>query len=161
MTTDLVCRHCGRTVRSRSGLRGHERSCRLRPTDDELRQFYADGYSYSRLSRFIGVSIETAKRWYAEVGYKKTPAGSYMRTCVDILPLAGSEMAPLYAQRCGCEHCADLAECKRRQLMDLWPLCCIPTRREVAIAYRDGRIGLDGNAPEWLAGMLEEVNVCQ
>jgi hypothetical protein len=85
----------------------------------------------------------------------------------NLSPLANQEFAPRYGgldanSNKGCtSSCPDYEQCKQRQFENLWPLCCLPTQMEVALAYRDGKIGFDHNVPEWLPEMVERIRINQ
>lgn len=74
-----------------------------------------------------------------------------------VIPMADKVFAPRWGKRGGCENCQCREECERRRDLDLWPLCCLPTRREVALAYIDGRLAIDGKLPRWLPDLVEKM----
>ena len=134
---------------------------------DELRRLCRRGMSINKLAEHFGCSSRTIKRRIDRYKIQLplsaaacTPA-RHRFTGTHVVPLAGPRFAPLMGWRSsGCtELCPGYGECCRRQELGLWPLCCVPTRHEVALAYRDGLIGFDGDMPEWLPGLVEELKV--
>jgi len=156
-----TCPVCGLSFHPK-GFKRHARKCKSRPPVDELRRCYQQGLSRRQMGKKWGVTKYLATRWLAEAGIIEFP--SYIRTydqdeAYDQLVDPGLGLAPLWGQKGGCESCGQSDECWRRMRdLDLWPLCQVPTRREVALAYRDGRIGFDGNLPEWLPGQVKELS---
>lgn len=152
-----TCPYCGWTISAHVYTR-HVSVCRLRPDDDDLVSLWLDLGCVTRVANEIGVDCRIARRWLKGVGIdtdRPLVSGSTPPTRP---PLAGREFAPRYSKaRSGCEGCPEYEECRRRLAVDLWTLCCIPSQHEVAWAYRDGRIGFDGNMPEWLPQVLEAI----
>jgi len=127
---------------------------------EELRRLYGQGASLSKLAKKYRVGRRTILRHLERLGiYVKPPPPKSLKLTDDhVKPLAGLDYAPMRGKSTkGCMICKKHDECRRRQLQDLWPLCCIPTRLEVALAYRDGRIGHDDNMPEWLPDLVQEL----
>lgn len=157
------CPLCGRMITT-NAMAAHLKSCRRRPPNDVIHQHYRDGVSIGRLSRIYNIRWQTAQQWYRLAGYQGSPERKgdvqrlYLRE-VDVRPnhlLAGRVFAPMLGIS-GCP-CQRIDECRRRLALDLWPLCQIPTRLDVALAYVHGRIGFDGNLPDWLPELAEELN---
>jgi hypothetical protein len=166
----VVCPNCGREVYANC-IKRHVRACQNRPSDEELERLYDDGVPYIRMSEKYSVGMTTIHAWLNDAGLLDRPRMMRKkRTCrtpdgyafvVDhVLLLADPlpELAPLWGTGGGCVNCGHEAECRRRiDQLDLWPLCQTPTRRDVALAYVDGRIGFDGKLPEWLPEMVQEL----
>jgi len=165
-----ACAYCGRKYGINT-LWSHERSCRKRPPDQELSRLYFGGCSATRMCQIFGVKRWTLDRWLEDAGLRGQPRtvrrtrqcntpekfkfiGEHVFPLADPIPL----LAPLWGQGGGCANCGHETECRRRiDQLDLWPLCQIPTRRDVAMAYLEGRIGFDGDMPEWLPETVEEL----
>ena len=160
------CDLCGRQIPVNK-WESHRHSCKQRPSDDELRRMFRAGVSYAQLGRDLNVSRTIVRSWFTALGlakFKMKPGSPRMRKGVQppdgdhIRPLADLQYAPMRGiYTSGCHTCDKLEECQRRQALELWPLCCIPTRHEVALAYRDGRIGHDDNMPDWLPELVKEL----
>jgi len=166
-----TCPHCGREY-SINNLHFHTRSCRKRPSDEELKRLFFDGYPEDKLGQILGVTRYTIHKWLDEAGLlgQTRTIRRRKRRCNNpetftfiqdhVFPLAepSNELAPRWGYGGGCAYCGHEDECRRRvELLDLWPLCQVPTRLDVALAFIDGRIGFDGHLPEWLPGVVEEL----
>jgi len=123
--------------------------------EEKLRQLCSDGVYQKDIAKHFGVSSNTIRRHLNKHGLRAQGLPQLKEVISE--NLADPIYAPLWGVKIGCDRCKNIKECQRRQSQDLWPLCCIPTRLEVALAYRDGRIGHDDNMPEWLPELVKEL----
>jgi len=156
-----TCPICGVEI-GQPGFARHVTACQRLPDDQTLLQVYESGLSQNKMSQRWGVSDSLISKAYRDrLGITEWNLAA-RGVIIQAKRNNGGELlqyAPLYGvmMRGGCERCPRYEECKQRQRLDLWPLCCLPTRREVALAYRDGRIGHDDRMPKWLPDLVKEL----
>lgn len=155
------CPYCGETFNNNL-FRRHIEFCRKLPDKNTLIEL-SNTITISQLAYELGVDQGSLRQHYQRLGiYDFKIRNKHMTR--DLPPLAGHDFAPRFGGRAlgtntDCVSCVDYAECKGRQANNLWPLCCLPTRVEVALAFRDGKIGFDHNMPEWLPELVETIKI--
>ena len=163
MNKIVECPICGKRMRS-NGLPVHVKSCAKRPPDKRLKTLYDRGVSATHMAEHYQVSGSTVNQWWAEIGCTYREYGDIDRTA-RIEPDAASLVDPAdgfapehrVGRRTGCP-CGSVDICRARVRAGLWVLCELPSRLEVARAYRAGLIGFDSDMPEWLPELAEAIH---
>lgn len=150
-----TCPHCGNEIINNVYKR-HVLACGKFPEEAVLKQWYKNETAVS-IARRIGVDEEFVRRRYQLLGINKFPCQG--KKISESPALAGPEFAPRRGIKIGCTDCKEYEDCKQRLEKDLWPLCCLPTRMEVFLAYREGKIGFDDNMPKWLPELMKEIQI--